>query len=147
MRQGVCSNFLCRARPGQEVTLTGPSGKIMLLPEAAPDADVIMVGTGTGIAPYRGFLRRLFEEDTPAGRCVYRAGRVGGVGAVEGRCVSACVSMDVELFIRNSLVGTGMSGTSANVCYRMELVSTSRELLAVVEARRATAVHTQLSLN
>lgn len=67
-KEGVCSNFLCRAQPGQEVTLTGPSGKIMLMPEATPDADVIMVGTGTGIAPYRGFLQRLFEEDTPAGR-------------------------------------------------------------------------------
>ncbi|CAM9641166.1 unnamed protein product [Hapterophycus canaliculatus] len=67
-KKGVCSNFLCRAKPGQEVTLTGPSGKIMLLPEKTPDADVIMVGTGTGIAPYRGFLQRLFAEDTPAAR-------------------------------------------------------------------------------
>ncbi|CAM9221260.1 unnamed protein product [Pylaiella littoralis] len=67
-KEGVCSNFLCRAEPGQEVTLTGPSGKIMLLPEETPDADVIMVGTGTGIAPYRGFLQRLFKEDTPAAR-------------------------------------------------------------------------------
>ena len=25
-----------------------------------------MVATGTGIAPYRGFIRRLFEEETPA---------------------------------------------------------------------------------
>ena len=26
-----------------------------------------MVATGTGIAPYRGFIRRLFVETTPAG--------------------------------------------------------------------------------
>ena len=46
--------------------MVGPSGKIMLMPESTPNADIIMVATGTGIAPYRGFIRRLFVEDTPA---------------------------------------------------------------------------------
>jgi len=65
-KKGVCSNYLCDAKPGQLVTLTGPTGKVMLMPEATPEADLIMVATGTGIAPYRGFLRRLFIEQTPA---------------------------------------------------------------------------------
>merc|ERR1712134_165149 len=55
----------CDTKPGDEVTLTGPSGKVMLLPESNPNADLIMVATGTGIAPYRSFLRRLFVEKTP----------------------------------------------------------------------------------
>ena len=38
----------------------------MLIPEDKPDTDLIMVATGTGIAPYRSFIRRLFFEDTPA---------------------------------------------------------------------------------
>lgn len=38
----------------------------MLMPEATPEADLIMVATGTGIAPYRSFIRRLFTEETPA---------------------------------------------------------------------------------
>ena len=38
----------------------------MLIPEKTPEADLIMVATGTGIAPYRTFVRRLFVEDTPA---------------------------------------------------------------------------------
>jgi len=65
-KKGICSNFLCDTQPGGEVKLTGPSGKVMLLPEKNPDTDYIMVATGTGIAPYRGFIRRLFVENTPA---------------------------------------------------------------------------------
>ncbi|KAL3926865.1 MAG: hypothetical protein SGPRY_003100 [Prymnesium sp.] len=66
-KKGVCSNYLCDATPGTPVTLTGPTGKVMLMPETDPMADLIMVATGTGIAPYRGFLRRLFVENSPAG--------------------------------------------------------------------------------
>mmetsp|Transcript_29813 Transcript_29813/g.30242 ORF Transcript_29813/g.30242 Transcript_29813/m.30242 type:complete len:373 (+) Transcript_29813:57-1175(+) len=65
-KKGVCSNFLCDAQPGDEVKLTGPTGKVMLMPESKPETDLIMVATGTGIAPYRAFLRRLFIEKTPA---------------------------------------------------------------------------------
>ena len=67
-KKGVCSNFLCDTKPGEEVKLTGPSGKVMLMPEADPKTDLIMVATGTGIAPYRAFIRRLFMEKTPAAK-------------------------------------------------------------------------------
>ena len=52
-KKGVCSNFLCDTKPGDEVMLTGPAGKVMLMPEKNPATDLIMVATGTGIAPYR----------------------------------------------------------------------------------------------
>ena len=65
-KKGICSNFLCDTKPGDEVKMTGPAGKVMLLPEEDPTTDYIMVATGTGIAPYRGFIRRLFFEQTPA---------------------------------------------------------------------------------
>ena len=65
-KKGVCSNYLCDAKPGDEVNLTGPSGKVMLMPESKPETDLIMVATGTGIAPYRSFWKRLFIENTPA---------------------------------------------------------------------------------
>ena len=70
-KKGVCSNFLCDSKPGQELSLTGPSGKVMLIPEKDPNVDLIMVATGTGIAPYRSFIRRLFVEKTPYGE-VYK---------------------------------------------------------------------------
>ena len=65
-KKGICSNFLCDTKPGDDVQMTGPAGKVMLLPEEDPNTDYIMVATGTGIAPYRGFVRRLFVEKTPA---------------------------------------------------------------------------------
>jgi len=65
-KKGVCSNFLCDSTPGTDIKLTGPTGKVMLMPEDKPDTDLIMVATGTGIAPYRSFIRRLFVENTPA---------------------------------------------------------------------------------
>lgn len=63
-KQGICSNFLCDAAPGTEIQLSGPTGKLLLLPED-PATDVICVATGTGIAPFRAFWRRHFFEDVP----------------------------------------------------------------------------------
>jgi ferredoxin--NADP+ reductase len=64
-KAGVCSSFLCDAKPGTPVQVAGPVGKTMLLPEDPTD-DIIMVATGTGIAPFRAFLHRLFMESTVA---------------------------------------------------------------------------------
>ena len=63
-KKGLCSNFLCDAKPGDEIEMTGPTGKILLMPED-PNAVLIMVATGTGIAPFRSFWRRCFLEDVP----------------------------------------------------------------------------------
>jgi ferredoxin--NADP+ reductase len=57
---GVCSTFLCDIEPGAKVKITGPVGKEMLLPDDE-EANVIMLATGTGIAPMRTYLRRMFE--------------------------------------------------------------------------------------
>ncbi len=58
--QGVCSTYLCDIKPGDKVKITGPVGKEMLLPEDE-DSNVIMLATGTGIAPMRTYLRRMFD--------------------------------------------------------------------------------------
>ena len=59
--KGVCSTYLCDIKPGDKVKITGPVGKEMLLPEEE-DCNVIMLATGTGIAPMRTYLRRMFES-------------------------------------------------------------------------------------
>ncbi len=53
LKHGICSNFLCDAKPGDVVNLTGPTGKVMIFPENYLDTDFIMIATGTGIAPIR----------------------------------------------------------------------------------------------
>lgn len=58
---GVCSTYLCNIQPGDELKITGPVGKEMLLPED-PEANIIMMATGTGIAPFRAYLWRMFKE-------------------------------------------------------------------------------------
>lgn len=58
---GVCSTHICNLQPGDEVNITGPTGKEMLLPED-PNANIIMMATGTGIAPFRAYLWRMFKE-------------------------------------------------------------------------------------
>ena len=59
--EGVCSTYLCNLQPGDDVAITGPVGKEMLLPDDE-DANIIMIATGTGIAPFRAYLWRMFKE-------------------------------------------------------------------------------------
>ncbi len=60
----MCSSYLNQLQPGDEVKITGPVGKEMLLPDD-PEATIIMLATGTGIAPFRAFLWRMFKENNP----------------------------------------------------------------------------------
>jgi ferredoxin--NADP+ reductase len=58
---GVCSTYLCHIEPGADIKITGPVGKEMLLPDD-PEATIIMLATGTGIAPFRAYLWRMFKD-------------------------------------------------------------------------------------
>lgn len=58
---GVCSTHLCNLEVDADVAITGPVGKEMLLPDDE-HANIIMLATGTGIAPFRAYLWRMFKE-------------------------------------------------------------------------------------
>jgi ferredoxin--NADP+ reductase len=59
--RGAASNYVGDLKVGDEVEITGPVGTEMLLPDD-PDATLIMLATGTGIAPMRAYLRLLFND-------------------------------------------------------------------------------------
>ncbi len=69
--QGVCSTFLCNLEVGQKVQITGPVGKEMLLSDD-PNANIVMMGTGTGIAPFRAYLWRMFKDKEKAANPDYQ---------------------------------------------------------------------------
>ncbi len=58
---GVCSNYLCDLPRGAKVEVTGPFGATFLHPND-PAANVIMICTGTGSAPFRAFTERRRRE-------------------------------------------------------------------------------------
>merc|ERR1712061_616389 len=63
--RGVCSNHICDMNVGDDVLITGPTGAEMLLPEDQ-ESNIIMLATGTGIAPMRSYLRLLFNDKAGA---------------------------------------------------------------------------------
>ena len=60
---GICSNYLCDCKVGDEIAITGPVGRNFLLP-ADSKTTLLMFATGTGIAPYRGFMQKLQQGGT-----------------------------------------------------------------------------------
>lgn len=58
---GVASNMLCDLAVGGEIRFTGPIGHPFPIPEDT-DAGLLMIGMGTGIAPFRGLVRRIYED-------------------------------------------------------------------------------------
>jgi ferredoxin--NADP+ reductase len=58
---GIASHFLCNARPGDPVTLAGPFRSPFLMPQDKT-ANLLMIGTGTGVAPFRAFAQLIYER-------------------------------------------------------------------------------------
>lgn len=55
--RGMCSNYLCNLRNGDQVSVVGPYGTSFLMPNHA-GSSLLMVCTGTGAAPMRAMTER-----------------------------------------------------------------------------------------
>lgn len=63
---GVASSFLCDLDKGDDVKVIGPFGDSFLMPNH-PEANIIMICTGTGSAPFRAFTERRRRKYQNAG--------------------------------------------------------------------------------
>ncbi|MBT8138596.1 MAG: ferredoxin-NADP reductase [Gammaproteobacteria bacterium] len=60
--KGIASNYLCDLAPGDSVTITGPFGMPFEVPQDR-EANLLLIGMGTGIAPFRALVKHIYEGD------------------------------------------------------------------------------------
>lgn len=58
---GIASNYLCDRKVGDEITITGPYELAFSVPDEK-DANLILIGMGTGIAPFRAFIKHIYKN-------------------------------------------------------------------------------------
>jgi sulfite reductase alpha subunit-like flavoprotein len=58
---GVASSYLCDLKPESVIKFSGPVGYPFVIPENQ-NANLLMIGMGTGIAPFRGLIRMIYEK-------------------------------------------------------------------------------------
>jgi ferredoxin--NADP+ reductase len=61
--KGIASHFLCDLKAGDTMSIAGPFGLAFEVPEDR-DANLILIGSGTGIAPFRAFVKNLYRNVT-----------------------------------------------------------------------------------
>ncbi|MCB0558378.1 MAG: ferredoxin-NADP reductase [Lewinellaceae bacterium] len=58
---GIASNYLCDREVGDEINITGPFDLPFSVPEDK-NANLILIGMGTGIAPFRAFIKHIYKN-------------------------------------------------------------------------------------
>ena len=76
---GLVSEWLCNRKVGEKVFVTGPFGATFLMPNDA-NANLLMICTGTGSAPFRAFTerRRRAMEGAPGRAILFFGARTAG---------------------------------------------------------------------
>lgn len=58
---GIASNYLCDAKVGDKIKITGPYKSPFKIPTDT-SSNLLMIGTGTGVAPFRAFVRQIYDQ-------------------------------------------------------------------------------------
>ena len=58
---GISSNYLCSLNEGDRITITGPYGYAFEVPDDK-EANLILIGSGTGIAPFRAYIKHIYKD-------------------------------------------------------------------------------------
>ncbi|WKK80655.2 ferredoxin reductase domain-containing protein [Marivirga arenosa] len=58
---GIVSNYLCDRKAGDKIIITGPYELPFEIPEDK-NANLILIGMGTGIAPFRAFIKHIYHN-------------------------------------------------------------------------------------
>jgi len=73
--QGQMSRWLAdQARPGDRVTIQGPSGHCFYVP-GKPDQELVLAGTGTGLAPLYGLAQEALRQGHSGPITLFHAAR------------------------------------------------------------------------
>ncbi len=78
-KRGIGSNYVCDLQKGDEVLVTGPFGNTFLMPNDR-QANIIMICTGTGSAPFRAMTerRRRHQPGAPGKLLLFFGARTRG---------------------------------------------------------------------
>ncbi|MDH3747896.1 MAG: ferredoxin-NADP reductase [Gammaproteobacteria bacterium] len=58
---GINSNYICDRKAGDKITITGPFGMPFKVP-GDTNANLLLIGLGTGIAPFRALVKHIYNE-------------------------------------------------------------------------------------
>ena len=58
---GIASNYLCDLQQGDALRITGPYKLPFNIPKDK-NSNLLMIGMGTGIAPFRAFIRHIYDQ-------------------------------------------------------------------------------------